>query len=161
MIIRKALRSEAAEAATIYDDARKYMRAAGNLEQWGGVYPSVDDVLSDIDNGSSYVCEDEGEIVGVFHFHIGPDKTYTKIYDGTWKNEDEYGVIHRIAVKYHGRKIADFIYSECFKLCKNLRIDTHRDNFPMHKSLQKNGFEYCGIIHLPDGSPRMAYQKTK
>ena len=161
MIIRRILKDEAEEAAALYVTARKYMREAGNIEQWNSIYPSVEDVLSDIENGTSYVCEDEGEIVAVFHFHIGPDKTYGKIYDGAWKNGDEYGVIHRIAVKYHGRRIADFIYSECFKLCGNLKIDTHKDNLPMQRSLSKNGFEYCGIIHLPDGSPRMAYQKTR
>ena len=96
MVIRKVLRSEAEEAAKLYEPAREYMRAAGNAEQWNSTYPSVDDVVADIDNGTSYVCDDEGEIVGVFHFHIGPDKTYGQIYDGAWKNDKEFGVIHRI-----------------------------------------------------------------
>ena len=42
----------------------------------------------------------------------------------------------------------------------NLKIDTHRDNYPMQKSLKKNGFEYCGIIYLADGNERLAFQKS-
>ena len=31
-------------------------------------------------------------------------------------------------------------------------------NKTMQKALQKNGFEYCGIIYVRDGTPRNAYQ---
>ena len=43
----------------------------------------------------------------------------------------------------------------------NLKIDTHRDNVVMQNMLKKNGFQSCGIIHVQDGSERLAYQKTK
>ena len=160
MIFRKATEADAVEANAIYDEARKYMRKSGNLYQWPEEYPGVRDILDDIPEGTSYVIEDAGEIVGVFHFHIGNDPTYMVINDGKWKNDDPYAVIHRVAVKYHGRGIADFIYSECYKIFPNLKIDTHRDNLPMQKSLLKNGFEYCGITHLLNGEERLAYQKT-
>ncbi len=160
MIFRKATEADAAAANEIYDNARRYMRASGNLHQWPLAYPGIDDILGDIQNGTSFVIEDEGEIVGVFHFHIGNDPTYEVIEKGNWKNDEPYAVIHRVAVKYHGRGIADFIYDECYKLFPNLKIDTHRDNIPMQKSLLKNGFEYCGITHLLNGEERLAYQKT-
>ncbi len=161
MIIRKATALDIADANAIYDDARKYMRKSGNLYQWSAQYPGAIDIERDIADGTSYVCEDGGEIVGVFHFHIGTDPTYLKVYDGEWLPGEPYGVMHRVAVKYHGRGIADFCYGECFKLSGNLKIDTHKDNIPMQKSLLKNGFEYRGIIHLADGEPRLAYQKVK
>jgi len=31
----------------------------------------------------------------------------------------------------------------------------------MQRLLEKNGFVYCGIIFLADGSPRLAYQRIK
>lgn len=160
MILRKATEADAVSANAIYDEARKYMRMSGNLHQWPAAYPGIKDIIDDIATGTSYVIEDEGEIVGVFHFHIGTDPTYMVINDGSWKNDEPYAVIHRVAVKYHGRGIADFIYSECYKMFPNLKIDTHRDNLPMQKSLQKNGFEYCGITHLLNGEERLAYQKV-
>ena len=39
-----------------------------------------------------------------------------------------------------------------------IRVDTHEGNIPMRKMLEKQGFVYCGVIHLADGSPRVAYQ---
>ena len=161
MLIRKATKNDVKEAGAIYDSAREYMRKAGNPYQWNDSYPSSLDVDADIADGSSYVCEDGGEIVGVFHFHIGTDKTYEKIYEGSWEGEEPYAVIHRIAVKYHGRGIADFCFAECFKLFPNIKIDTHKDNIPMQKSLMKNGFTKKGIVYLENGDERIAFQKTK
>ena len=108
-----------------------------------------------------YVVEENNEIIGAFFFKIGIDPTYVNIHDGEWINDNEYGVIHRIAVKYHGRGIADYIYKQCFKQIQNLKIDTHRDNIPMQKSLTKNGFKRCGIIYLESGDERIAYQKAE
>ena len=150
-----------AAADEIYRAAREFMISAGNPTQWSGAYPEGYDVERGIRNGTSYVAEEDGEIVATFYFKPGNDPTYDVIYDGEWKNSDEYGVIHRIAVKYHGRAIAARCYEECFAVCKNLKIDTHRDNIPMQRSLEKCGFEYCGIIHLANGDERLAYQKIK
>ena len=54
------------------------------------------------------------------------------------------------------RRILDF----AFQHTDTLRIDTHEDNKTMQALLTKNGFSYCGIIHLENGDPRLAYQKT-
>lgn len=162
MFIRPATPADVNEAAKIYDNAREFMKKSGNPTQWAGEYPNGYDVEIGIANGTSYVCEDNGEIVATFHFEMNTDDpTYRKIYEGEWKNSEPYAVIHRIAVKYNGRGIADFCYSECFKLQQNIKIDTHRNNLPMQKSLTKNGFEYCGIIYLENGEERLAYQKVK
>ena len=80
---------------------------------------------------------------------------------GRIEGDSPYSVIHRIAVKYHGRGIVDFCFNECFLELPNIKIDTHRDNIPMQKCLLRNGFEYCGIIYLKDGTERLAYQKEK
>lgn len=159
MIIRKTNPSDLYEAAEIYDKAREFMKNSGNHCQWANGHPNSEDIIADIAAGDGYVCEDGGEVVGVFFFRIGDDPTYARIYEGEWQNDKPYAVIHRIAVKHHGRGIADFIYSECFKLHPNLRIDTHRDNLPMQRSLEKNGFKYCGIIYIQDGTERLAFQK--
>jgi len=161
MIIRPATVADAKAANEIYDSARGFMRETGNLGQWTLAYPGLDDILSGIEDGTSYVCVEGEEIVGTFYFRVGEDPTYIVIYDGEWKNADTYAAVHRVAVKYHGRGIGKFIYDECFKMHPNLKIDTHRDNIPMQHSLEKCDFEYCGIIHLANGDERMAYQRTK
>lgn len=161
MLIRKTKITDISECVNIYNAAREYMRASGNPDQWPSCYPGEVDVLSDIASGCGYVCEDKGEVVAVFYFAKGPDTTYAKIYDGAWKSDEPYAVIHRVAVKYHGRGIIDFIFNECFTTSGHLRIDTHKDNLPMQKVLKRNGFEPCGIIHIETGVERIAFEKTK
>lgn len=163
MTIRKTTVHDVAAAAKIYDDARAFMRAAGNPTQWANDYPNRESVLADIEDGVGYVCEDDGEIVAVFMFRIGNDETYDVIYDGEWQNDEPYAVIHRIAVaeKAHGRGVASFCFAECFRRFPNLKIDTHRDNIPMQRALARAGFVRCGIIHIKNGEERIAFQKCK
>lgn len=161
MFIRPATREDIDAAARIYDHARSFMRENGNPNQWSGAHPNADDVEIGIYNGKSYVCVDGEEIVATFYFEMdADDTTYRKIYCGKWKNDLPYSVIHRIAVKYHGKGIIDFCFNECFKLFPNIKIDTHRNNIPMQKCLKRCGFEYCGIIYLESGDERLAFQKT-
>ena len=161
MLIRKTKDSDIAAAEAIYESARSFMRTAGNPDQWRDGYPGKREILSDMAEGRSYVCEDGGEVVAVFYFGEGPDPTYEKIYGGEWLNDGPYSVIHRIAVKHHGRGIVDFCFSECFKLSGNLKIDTHKDNIPMQRVLLRAGFRECGTIYLASGDARIAFQKTK
>jgi RimJ/RimL family protein N-acetyltransferase len=48
----------------------------------------------------------------------------------------------------------------CLEQRGNIRIDTHDDNLPMQRALEKNGFVPCGRIWCEDGTPRIAYQRT-
>ena len=159
MKIRQATHKDLPRAIEIYAEARAYMRAHGNAEQWAGGYPQKDLICSDIEAGMLHVCEEDGEILGVFCYFEGEDPTYGRIDGGKWLNDRPYGVIHRIAVAAHRRGVASFCFDECFSRCRNLKIDTHRDNYPMQRSLEKNGFVRCGIIYLKNGDERIAYQK--
>ena len=160
MTIRKATASDVDAMMEIYDLARSFMRSSGNPNQWGDGYPSRELIESDIASGVAHVLEEDGEITACFFFKIGVDPTYLSIYDGEWIDDGEYGVIHRIAVKYSGRSTATQIYDYCSALSKSLRIDTHKDNKPMQRSLTKNGFTRCGIIYLASGDERIAFQRV-
>lgn len=162
MFIRNARQDDLDKILIIYDDARKYMRTNGNMHQWDGGYPSEELLKKDIENNSLYVVENQGDgILCVFAFLPGPDITYAEIYDGYWPENEDYYVIHRIAVSVHRKGVASFVFDECLKKADILRIDTHKDNIPMQNSLKKNGFEYCGIIHLLNGDERLAYRKER
>jgi RimJ/RimL family protein N-acetyltransferase len=161
MEIRKAQLRELDEIMEIYDGARTYMREHGNAEQWGDGYPSRALIGEDIETGRCHVCVEDGALAGVFCYFEGEDPTYQRIYDGAWLNDKPYGVIHRIAVAQHRKGVASYCFAYCFALCKNLKIDTHRDNIPMQRSLAKNGFTLCGTIFLESGAPRMAYQRSE
>lgn len=161
MIVRKTAVGDIPAAMSIYEQARNYMKEHGNPTQWAGGYPPLSLIEDDVDNGRSFVVEDEGEIVCVFAFLEGPDPTYINIYEGEWLNDKPYSVIHRIAVSSHRRGVASFVFEWAVSRCHNLKIDTHRDNIPMQNSLKKNGFIYCGIIYLGNGDERIAFQKTE
>lgn len=160
MKIRKATLDELDPIMEIYDGARAYMREQNNPTQWGGGYPSRALIQADMEKGCCYVCEEDGELLGVFYYAEEADPTYVSI-DGAWLNDRPYGVMHRIAVAARGRGVASFCFDACFSRCKNLKIDTHSDNIPMQRALEKNGFVRCGIIYLENGDPRFAYQKSE
>ncbi|MBQ2877013.1 MAG: GNAT family N-acetyltransferase [Clostridia bacterium] len=159
MLIRPATEADVPACDEIYRAAKEFMHSNGNPDQWNLAYPSGNDVMEGIADGTSFVCEEGGEVIATFFYRIGADPTYSIIYDGKWLSDEKYGVIHRIAVKYQGRGIIGFIFDEMFKAHPNLRIDTHENNLPMQRALSKAGFKYCGVIHLPDGAPRIAFQK--
>ena len=159
MIIRKSTEKDLPEIAEIYKNAKVFMRENGNPNQWKNDYPNETDARQDIANGNGYVCEIDGEVVGVFAFLIGVEPTYNTIYDGEWLNGLPYAYIHRIAVKYRGKGIVSYCFNWCYNLFNNLKIDTHEDNIPMQKALLRNGFSRCGTIYLENGEKRVAFQK--
>ena len=146
----------------IYEAAVLYMRKCGNLNQWTNGYPSRDVIIKDIIAGVSYTIKDENEqICGVFSMIPGLDPTYGYI-EGKWIDDTKpYLTIHRIASNGRVSGIAKTAFDYAVSLTGNVRVDTHKDNAKMQEVLISNGFEYCGIIYLLDGNPRLAYQYVK
>ena len=142
----------------IYRYAREQMRRSGNPNQWYDKFPEASTISDDIDCNHSYVIERDDVIVGVFTFIIGDEPTYKRI-EGSWKNNNKYGTIHRIASNGQEKGIFELCLKYCESKISNIRIDTHQDNKIMQHLIEKNGFEECGIIYVEDGSPRKAYQK--
>ena len=161
MEIKKARKGDIHRILRIYECARRFMRENGNQEQWGNAHPPRELIEEDIRQGKLYVCMDEGRVDCVFYFNREDDATYRMIEDGAWLSGEPYGVVHRIA-SVEGRKgAATCCLNWAFEQTGNIRIDTHEDNKPMRGLLEKLGFVYCGIIRLKNGSPRMAFQKTR
>ena len=158
--IRPACAEEIPLLQGIFDSARAFMRKSGNMTQWSGGYPSDEQLLTDIESGALHVCMENGVPCGVFAL-CGHEPTYDVIEGGQWPDNDPYVTVHRLAVAGRGHGVGSF----CLQFAKdkgvNVRADTHRDNIPMQKLLLKNGFVYCGIIHLKDGDERLAYQYTR
>lgn len=159
MQIRPTTMNDLESVQTIYTAARKFMRQNGNQVQWVNGYPSEKLLIEDIQTGISYVCEDEGLIVGTFAFILGKDPTYAQIYDGNWLNEEMYGVVHRLGALPSAKGVGTFCLEWCFDQMPNIRIDTHEANIPMQNLLMKLGYQKCGVIYVADGTPRVAFQK--
>lgn len=158
MIIRKSRKEDLDQILEVFEFAKKIMRESGNLTQWSDGYPSRQLLTKDIEQENLYVVEDEKEIEAVFALIEGEDPTYLKI-EGAWLDDENYATIHRVASRGRKKGLLSKIFAYSNKIYPNLRIDTHEDNHIMRYLVEKFGFTYCGIIHLADGSPRLAYQK--
>jgi acetyltransferase-like isoleucine patch superfamily enzyme len=160
-MIRHAKIEDLETILSIYESARRFMRSRGNATQWVNGYPSEDLLRDDIAKCQLYVdCNSKDEILYVFAFIIGEDSTYKKI-EGAWLNNKPYGTIHRLA----SVGLATGVFERCLDYCltqiDEIRVDTHADNAPMRKAVERAGFKRCGIIYVADGSPRIAYQYIK
>ena len=160
-MIRLAVTRDLDDILRVYDKARAFMRASGNMLQWVNGYPQRDLLEADIEKGQLFVIEEDGKLHGVFDFILGDDPTYAYIEDGKWPNSKPYGTIHRIGTDgtIHGavQRARDY----ALQFTDEVRADTHADNNPMQHTLTKNGFVRCGIIYLENGDPRIAYQYSK
>lgn len=155
--VRKAVPSDLDAVMAVIDAARAIMRATGNLTQWPEGYPARTTIEHDIASGNFYIiCDTNGAAQGCFAFISGPDPTYARI-EGAWLNDKPYGVIHRLASKGEERGVADACLDFCLAQKDVIRIDTHADNRPMLRWLEKRGFTHCGVIYIADGSPREAF----
>lgn len=158
MKIELAKKTDLDKLLEIYREAREFMKNSGNKTQWGDNKPSKETLERDIENKNLYKVVDFDEIVGAFALIYGEDKTYLEI-DGKWLNDEPYATLHRVASSGKARGIMTEIIKFSEEKYENLRIDTHKNNHKMLDKIRENGFTYCGVIKIDDGSPREAFQK--
>lgn len=168
-MIRKTDISDLPYLLEIFNEARQTIAALG-IDQWQNGYPSEKVIREDIELGRSFCAEIDRSVRGTFALLLYGEPTYNKIFEGGWKtgdNKNDYLAIHRVAIAVSSRgsglssKIIGFAEDMARREGKkSLRIDTHRGNLVMRRMLEKNGFEYCGIIYLEGGDERVAYEKV-
>lgn len=165
MKLEKSNKKDISKIMNIIGQAQQYFKS-NNINQWQNNYPNEDTINSDIEKGESYKLVDEDEIIGTVAISFNGEPTYENIYEGKWLTNGAFGVIHRIAVEssYKGKGVASEIIKFTEEICiknnvNSIRVDTHEENTSMQKLLNKNGFEYCGIIYLADKSKRIAFEK--
>ena len=137
-----------------------------NVNQWQNGYPNRQTILEDIKKGYSFVYTSKDEVMATLAFRTDKDPTY-EIIKGKWLSTTaRYGTIHRmsVATRYKGQRLASQLFNLIEQKCKDqkiewLRVDTHKNNTPMLKVIKREGFTYCGIIQVTDGSERLAFEK--
>ena len=165
MEFRKAVESDVNNIMNIIKQAQAYLKEQG-INQWQDNYPNVETISNDIADKNSYVLLKDNNIVATAAVSFDGEKTYDSIYEGEWISNNEYAVIHRIAVdsNYKGLGLSSQIIKNVEQVCLNkgvnsIKVDTHEENISMQKLLKKNKFDYCGIIYLEDRSKRIAFEK--
>lgn len=158
LTVRPATAADLPALAEIYRHARAFMAAAGNPTQWGTTNPPQATLEEDIRRGQLFLVCDGDTPCGAFALVPGADPTYAVI-EGAWRSDAPYATIHRLAGD--GSRHGVFAAAVAFAAARypHLRIDTHQNNRPMRTLIPRAGFAYCGVIHLADGSPRLAYER--
>ena len=160
-MIRPATEADLPAVLPVFEAAKAIMRADGNHDQWGAPgFPGDALLLHDIARGGAFVISSEAKesIVAYFALLPSPEPTYDYI-DGAWLTDEPYGVIHRIASYPDVHGIFSAIIDFAAERYRHIRIDTHRDNRIMRHLIESAGFTYCGVIWLPDGTERLAYER--
>lgn len=181
MNFRKSTFDDIDRILEIIEKAKAELKKMG-LDQWQKGYPNREVIERDVKKGISYVLEEtaennensgekvSGKIVGTIVLSPEREEPYSKI-EGKWiTDDDDYMVVHRLAVdsdvknKGLATKILEFSEGVCIEnKILSLKADTHENNEPMKRLLAKNGFSFCGLIYLdrePDlGAKRTAYEK--
>ncbi len=147
----------------ILQQAIKRRKEEGS-NQWQDGYPNMDSIKNDIEQDFGFVLESENQILGYAAVIFEIEPAY-EIIEGKWLSNQEYVVIHRVAVSevYVGLGIATIIFQEVEKVAisKNIfsiKVDTNFDNIPLLKILNKLNYTYCGEVYFR-GSARKAFQK--
>ena len=164
MRIRHATTADLDALEAIYARARAFMAETGNPTQWGPNEPSREELTETVAAGELLVGTDENDVPRfAFVLLEKPEPTYLHIHDGAWPNDEPYLTLHRVASDGSSHGVLDAAVTFAARRARacgvrNLRIDTHRDNVVMRRAIARACFTRCGIVHMADGSERIAYQ---
>ncbi|MBO4848814.1 MAG: N-acetyltransferase [Clostridia bacterium] len=161
--IRLAEARDVEELLAVYKEAREFMAQHGNPTQWyASGYPGEAVLEEDIALSRLYVIERGGRIAAAFVIAEGEEPTYRVIEEGEWPTSRPYLTVHRLASRTdeHGCADAALEHAERTAASRGMtvRADTHADNAPMRRILERRGYRYCGVIRVRGGSPRLAFE---
>lgn len=160
MTVRKAKEADLDAVLRIYATARAFMRKTGNQTQWQGNHPPKDMLCDDIARGRLFVLEEDGALHGVFALYADGDPVYDTL-GATWLNDLPHAALHRVASGGERHGVLRACVEYALSICRNLKIDTHKDNVVMQSALGKLGFTACGVGDIPGVGERILYQYYK
>ena len=164
MEFRRANERDIPDILKIITQAKSYFKKQG-IDQWQGDYPNLKSIKDDIDKEYGYVLLKNQRLAATVAVSFDGEETYDQIHEGEWLSIQPYAVIHRLAIndELKGIGLSSVVMDHIFELCRqkgirSIKVDTHRENKPMQRLLEKKQFQYCGIIHVSDGE-RVAFEK--
>lgn len=162
--LTKAMPGDEALCMEIVADGRQFQQEQGFV-QWTEDYPALPDIAGDIETHRAYLLREDGEVLGYLCLDFDGEPAYTGITEGSWRWEEPYGVVHRLALNRagRGRGLSSRVFTLVEERCRErgvtyLRLNTGLRNSRMQHILEKNGFTRRGIIVFK-GSQKYAYDK--
>ena len=150
----------------IIDQGKAYFRSHG-IEQWQREYPNATSIEKDIQDKTGYVlAEEKRKIIAYVSASFIPDDHYQYI-SGKWLTTgNNFCTVHRLAIDNHkkGSGVAAVLLKHIENICiekkvPSIKVDTHVDNLPMKRFLEKNGFIFCGTVINTWDEERIVYEK--
>ena len=164
MILRAAKLTEVDQIWEIIQYAIAQRKADGST-QWQDGYPNESTIKTDINQGYSYVIEEDGTILLYAAIIFGVEPAYETI-EGQWLSNQDYVVLHRVAASplAKGKSIATKFFQMVENLCiekgvYSIKVDTNFDNMAMLRILEKLNYTYCGEVYFR-GAARKAFEKV-
>ncbi len=162
-LLRKACTGDKQRIWEILQQAIQLRKADGSA-QWQDGYPNLEVIENDINKAYGYVLLLDEQIIAYVAIIFDVEPAY-EIIEGTWLSNQDYAVIHRLAVaqdiKTKGG--ATFVMSEIEQIARaesvfSIRVDTNYDNVGMLRILDKLEYRYCGEVYFRGGA-RRAFEK--
>lgn len=167
--IRKATILDLPGVMKCVNDAKRFLKDSGS-KQWNGDdgYPTVTDMVNDINLSRLYLCMDNDQIAGICAF-LGEEPEYANIH-GSWiVDTDNYLTIHRIAVNddFRGTGISKELFNYALEYARknnkdSVRVDTHERNKIVQSLAADMGYTLCGYViyqRIKDEPKRLVYEK--
>ncbi|MDV3428907.1 MAG: GNAT family N-acetyltransferase [Bacillota bacterium] len=155
MKIKKAQKSEADTIMAVITNAVIDMEAEG-IHEWDSIYPNIDVIKKDIDEGNLYVYLDEGIIKGIMVLNEFQDEEYKSV---KWQQEQGRNlIIHRLCIdpSFKGQGLATKLvkFAEKFGRSNNyqsIRLDAFTKNQHALKLYEKNDYQLRGTVNFRKG----------
>ena len=139
-----------------YDDVTERTSEMATYARWSkGKHPTIEGIRAYINEGSMYLCINNGKIVGAMAVTMYQSEDYHAIDWSQQVADDEVAVIHILAVSpdSQGKGIGSEMIREAIRIALSkgmqaIRLDALASNTPAHKLYERLGFEYRGKQHL-------------
>lgn len=154
--IRKGVEKDISKIVKIYEDFLDYEAIHGTKTNWiKGKYPTEKNPRKALEEGTLFVGELDGEVVGSYVLNKVQPEEYKKINWNFEAKDEEVIVIHTLCIdinkqgKNLGRQFVEFALDYGRSIgCKVMRIDTYEFNEPAAKLYKKLGFRFAGITEF-------------
>ena len=164
MIIRKANKTDLENIMLMYKSCVAGMVENG-IDQWDETYPNDEIISEDLNVGTYYIAEIDGNVIGGVNIDNNQDDTYLSL---DWEDKsDSFLVVHRLGVKqeFWNKKIGKYmmLFTENLVIEKGLnsiRLDTYSGNPKAMEFYRKLGYSELGTIDLkPDKDKYHCFEK--
>ncbi len=156
MKLNKATIEDFESIIAFYDDVTDRTADMAKFARWQKEkHPTLDGIRAYIKEGSMYLYQKDGVILGAMAVTMYQGEDYHEIEWSQQLADDEVAVIHILAVSpdYQGKGIGSEMIREAISLAKKngmkaIRLDALASNTPAHSIYKRLGFEYRGKQHL-------------